>query len=988
MSKAQASPLIECVSPWLDEGVPEVGQRVVYCSDYGLAGVVKFAGSTEFSDGHDWVGIMLDKPRGKNDGRVKDKQYFTCPPNHGLFMRAKVLLPDQAVAEVAEQPPEVQPVKSRRGRARVDRSDTVESRDDATPKSSSSRSRRMVQSAASQERLSIHVSEKQILRTAKPSPEDVRKELRTAAEERDMEALQRLLPNAALLGVAEAEVASARHVFDFQVQLDLFRELESLGRRIEDMSAAMAAGPPGTSTERQADFSETLPRQLEALLASAVREVTSKVSEDFASLREELRGLRREHADPPAESPDMVSKQAKAEEAPRLEEIPAFSTQQPGPAALPETRPRFEDEAVLPSPEPRETAEPREVVETRLKRRGPKASAEAEATESEKPPDSEEKVPVLDLEEDSERSRGKWNRAVSVHHIDTTLQEEMFVAGLSRDAKVYEIEPDVIRKKGIDVVCPRDGRPGAAYVDCLQGADEAASASFMLSYTWGYKMGDIMDTLTQYCRDANLDPKRTYTWMCCFCINQHRVKETEAAGETVPFEEFKKAFGDRVKGIGKIVAMMAPWKDPFYIKRVWCDFEMYTATSEKQEVVIAMPPKEAADFRGALLSGGVSEVWAALGAVKVEQAEASVPEDRERILTLIENGPGFHVLNCAVAERLQGWIVQASEGYLEQRLKESANASDLDLAKLGEGVGDLLRQVGKYDSSMKYLQESKRIREDQGELETPEGANLLRSIGVVCAEQQDIDRALETCNEARCIREKTCSLDTPDGARLLSNIGSLMVRKHVNSKGNDPSQLDEALQCYEKARKIREETDTIRTDEGAQLLYREGNAFLVRDGDNDLDAAIDRYEEAKKIREERKTLDTPEAARLLSSLASALLKRKQVDKAIDNFNQARRALELTGTLNTSDGAKVLQQLGQALLDSGEPEKAKEVLEQGIDLHPKGTQAGQNLLAMMKNAKASARKAKGDVTRKAQSRTFPAEEAQTQSDAVEEAPAAE
>eukprot|EP00439_Symbiodinium_sp_Y106_P000299 s3006_g1.t1 len=77
-----------------------------------------------------------------------------------------------------------------------------------------------------------------------------------------------------------------------------------------------------------------------------------------------------------------------------------------------------------------------------------------------------------------------------------------------------------------------------------------------------------------------------------------------------------------------------------------------------------------------------------------------------------------------------------------------------------------------------------------------------------------------------------------------------LVRKHVNSKGSDPNQLDEALQCYEKARKIREETDTIRTDEGAQLLYGEGNAFLVRDGDNDLDAAIDRYEEAKKIRED------------------------------------------------------------------------------------------------------------------------------------------
>ena len=76
--------------------------------------------------------------------------------------------------------------------------------------------------------------------------------------------------------------------------------------------------------------------------------------------------------------------------------------------------------------------------------------------------------------------------------------------------------------------------------------------------------------------------------------------------------------------------------------QVWCDFEMYTATDLKQdtlaqnldasggeylenqlqlltpsppfsmmgrqEVIIAMPPKEAEDFRSSLLTGGVSEV--------------------------------------------------------------------------------------------------------------------------------------------------------------------------------------------------------------------------------------------------------------------------------------------------------------------------------------------------------------------------------------------
>ena len=70
------------------------------------------------------------------------------------------------------------------------------------------------------------------------------------------------------------------------------------------------------------------------------------------------------------------------------------------------------------------------------------------------------------------------------------------------------------------------------------------------------RMGDITDTLLQYCKDYNTDPKRTqpdcswlqdiarshdhllvhlmlsfaalvaiprYAWMCCFCINQHRM---------------------------------------------------------------------------------------------------------------------------------------------------------------------------------------------------------------------------------------------------------------------------------------------------------------------------------------------------------------------------------------------------------------------------------------------------------------------------------
>ena len=49
-------------------------------------GLVRFYGPTSFSPGK-WVGVELNEPVGKNDGSVQGVEYFTCKPNHGLFIR-------------------------------------------------------------------------------------------------------------------------------------------------------------------------------------------------------------------------------------------------------------------------------------------------------------------------------------------------------------------------------------------------------------------------------------------------------------------------------------------------------------------------------------------------------------------------------------------------------------------------------------------------------------------------------------------------------------------------------------------------------------------------------------------------------------------------------------------------------------------------------------------------------------------------------------
>ena len=55
------------------------------------------------------------------------------------------------------------------------------------------------------------------------------------------------------------------------------------------------------------------------------------------------------------------------------------------------------------------------------------------------------------------------------------------------------------------------------------GGEHTGRATIMLSYTWGYTFGAIGSALMAFCAKHGLDPRTTHVWICCMCINQHRV---------------------------------------------------------------------------------------------------------------------------------------------------------------------------------------------------------------------------------------------------------------------------------------------------------------------------------------------------------------------------------------------------------------------------------------------------------------------------------
>jgi len=432
--------------------------------------------------------------------------------------------------------------------------------------------------------------------------------------------------------------------------------------------------------------------------------------------------------------------------------------------------------------------------------------------------------------------------------------------------------------------------------------------------------------LLDYCNSSERSPKQTYVWMCCFCIDQHSVVEQMKGSGILTRSkvDFFLEFGSRVTGIGHVLAMMSPWKDPGYLKRIWCVFEFFSANQYGCKVTIVMPPAEKTALERDLLGDeegeGIDNLYEALARTKVQDAKASVASDGVAILNQVKNDPGYEILNQRVNELLRKWVRTAVLA-VGERQRDSANAlayadictkvgqvlssnGEYDIAMLQFGralaireallsgdhpdvaesfymAGSARQDMGDYEGALLYYKNASFILENAGGVSYSSCAATYNSIGSCLLEKGDLDGALAEHRKALAVYKEALGNNHPDLASALTNIGTVL-----HAKG----EFVDALLEHKKGLNIRLSALGTSHPDTSSSYYHIATVF--RDMGH-LDSALLAYRRALEIQERVLGRDHPETSYTYNNIGMALQQQGKHEAALEEYRKGLAIREAT-----------------------------------------------------------------------------------------------
>uniref|UniRef100_A0A7S3QET1 Kinesin light chain n=1 Tax=Chaetoceros debilis TaxID=122233 RepID=A0A7S3QET1_9STRA len=413
---------------------------------------------------------------------------------------------------------------------------------------------------------------------------------------------------------------------------------------------------------------------------------------------------------------------------------------------------------------------------------------------------------------------------------------------------------------------------------------------------------EILSMFSRTTANLTVSIRKRYVWICCLCVNQHRVVEMKRKGDFVTFEDLAKTFRSRVTGIGHILAMMAPWFAPTYLERLWCVYEMYMAHLHDCQITIGMPSSERENFVDGFVvkdsseEGLVTKFFETLSAINVKNAKASVDADRSNILQLIQDGPGYEAFNVIVNQLIRNWAVNLVNDEVKVRTatleKDSVyNGKDyLNVDKVGgedeiigvldamvffQRVGLLYERMGELDKALALYEQVKEMIEKKLGPDHEIMVDPLLNIGKICRMQGKYEEALEYFNQMLVICERDYGPDHLTTGQAYTCTAQVY---------GDQGLHDKALQLYQRSLVIEERESGKNAISTAEIL--EHVAVELMNLGQDYEDALQKFHEVLSIKVDHYGKGTIYAALTMKNIASTLAASNRYEEAINTCQEA------------------------------------------------------------------------------------------------------
>jgi len=101
---------------------------------------------------------------------------------------------------------------------------------------------------------------------------------------------------------------------------------------------------------------------------------------------------------------------------------------------------------------------------------------------------------------------------------------------------------------------------------------------------------------------------QTYFYFDLLTSNLHKSRKVD--------EKWWAAYKSAIQGTGKLIVVLAPWRDPTPLKRAWCLWEIMCALSnpDRVEFLVRLPPRDLKDFQEGCMNNFRDAMAALVGA--------------------------------------------------------------------------------------------------------------------------------------------------------------------------------------------------------------------------------------------------------------------------------------------------------------------------------------------------------------------------------------